>query len=61
MNKDQAAGATKRVVGKVQANLGKVAGSKTQQFKGTKLQVEGAVQEVFGDIKHAADALMEKK
>lgn len=54
MNKDQAKGAAKDVVGKVQQGAGKLTGSKEQQAKGVGKQVAGKVQKAFGDLKQAA-------
>jgi uncharacterized protein YjbJ (UPF0337 family) len=61
MNKDQAAGATKRVVGKVQESVGKTVGNQAQQNKGIKRQSEGKVQGAVGDLEHAAKTITAKK
>ncbi len=55
MNKDQVKGAVKGVVGKVQEEAGKLAGSKKQQIKGIKKQISGKVQEGVGDMKQAVE------
>ncbi len=54
MNKDQAKGAVKDVVGKAQEQVGKVTGSKEQQVKGVVKQGEGKVQKAYGDLKEDA-------
>lgn len=54
MNKDQAKGAVKDVVGKAQEQVGKVTGSKEQQAKGVVKQGEGKVQKAYGDLKEEA-------
>ncbi|MBX9869898.1 MAG: CsbD family protein [Burkholderiaceae bacterium] len=51
MNKDQIAGAAKKVGGKIQQEAGKLVGSKHQQTEGLKHQVEGKMQAGLGDIK----------
>ena len=61
MNKDQAVGATKRVVGKLQESAGKVVGNQAQQTKGAKRQVDGNTQEAVGSAKHAVKTLAGKK
>lgn len=53
MNKDQAKGETKKVVGKVQEAAGKLMGSKEQQAKGLAKQVSGKVQKGVGDAKES--------
>lgn len=54
MNKDQVKGKAKEVAGKVQKNVGDVAGSSEQQLKGMKNQAEGNIQQKAGDVKEAA-------
>lgn len=54
MNKDQAKGAVKDVVGKAQEQVGKVTGNKEQQAKGVVKQGEGKVQKAYGDLKEDA-------
>ncbi|MGP1679866.1 MAG: CsbD family protein [Burkholderiales bacterium] len=55
MNKDQMKGAAKDVVGKVQEEAGKVAGSKKQQIKGLAKQISGKAQKGVGDVKQSLD------
>ena len=54
MNKDQAAGAAKKIGGKMQQEMGKLVGSKHQQVEGIKHQIAGKMQETIGDVKAAA-------
>lgn len=54
MNKDQAAGAAKKIGGKMQQKMGKLVGSKHQQVEGIKNQIAGKMQETIGDVKAAA-------
>ena len=61
MNKNQVAGAAKRVVGKLQESAGKAVGNRTQQIKGVKRRIDGNAQEAVGDIEHAARILLQKK
>jgi uncharacterized protein YjbJ (UPF0337 family) len=51
MNKDQIKGTAKDVGGKIQEEAGKLVGSKEQQAKGLKHQVEGKIQKGIGDLK----------
>lgn len=51
MNKDQAKGAAKVVVGKVQQKVGKTIGSEKQQVKGIGNQIEGKTQKAVGNAK----------
>ena len=53
MNKDQAAGAVKKIGGKMQQEMGKLVGSKRQQVQGIKHQIAGKMQETIGDVKAA--------
>jgi uncharacterized protein YjbJ (UPF0337 family) len=55
MNKDQVKGVAKDIVGKVQEEAGKVAGSKEQQIKGLSKQISGKVQKGVGDVKQAVE------
>ena len=57
MNKDQAKGATKDLVGKVQEEAGKLIGSKEQQIKGLAKQISGKVQKGAGDIEQSVEDL----
>jgi uncharacterized protein YjbJ (UPF0337 family) len=51
MNKDQIDGKLQDIGGKIQEEAGKLVGNKEQEAKGLKNQVEGKVQEKFGDAK----------
>jgi len=51
MNKDQMKGGIKNVEGKIQEQVGKLAGSPEQQIKGLSKQVAGKAQESVGDVK----------
>jgi uncharacterized protein YjbJ (UPF0337 family) len=53
MNKDQVKGGTKEVVGKVQEEAGKLAGSNEQQVKGLSKQIAGKVQKSVGYAKQS--------
>ena len=55
MNKDQAKGASKVALGKVQHKTGKLIGSRRQQARGIARQVEGVVQRRVGDVKEALE------
>ena len=55
MNKDQVKGAVKDVIGKVQEEAGRLAGSKKQQIKGLSKQVKGKAQKGVGDFKQAVE------
>ena len=49
MNKDQVKGSVKNVAGKAQNKMGKIVGSKSQQVKGVKNELEGKIQKAAGD------------
>lgn len=51
MNKNQVKGVVTDIAGKVQEQAGKLVGSKEQQAKGLGKQVEGKVEQAFGDAK----------
>ncbi len=51
MNKNQTHGAVKNIVGKVQAETGKLMGNKEQQAKGLQKQVAGKAEKKLGDAK----------
>jgi uncharacterized protein YjbJ (UPF0337 family) len=51
INKDQVSGRAKEAGGKVQEELGKLTGNKTQQAKGLAKQAVGAGQAKAGDLK----------
>ena len=53
MNKDQATGAAKDAIGKVQEKTGEVIGSSDQEAKGLIKQAEGKLQKAYGDVKAA--------
>ncbi len=57
MNKNQAKGVTKKVVGKVQEQTGKLIGSKKQQIKGLSKQIAGNVQKGVGDVEQSVEDL----
>jgi uncharacterized protein YjbJ (UPF0337 family) len=61
MNKDQAKGAIKEAVGKMQTKAGEAMGSETQQAKGVAKQMEGHIQKAVGDTKQAAKNLSGKR
>ena len=61
MNKDQATGAAKDIGGKVQEEIGKLVGSKSQQAEGIKHQIDGKLQETVGDLKEAVKDLKDNK
>lgn len=54
MNSDRIKGAAKNAAGKLQQNVGKAVGSKTQEAKGLQKQAEGKVQEQLGELREAA-------
>ncbi|MGB4228558.1 MAG: CsbD family protein [Candidatus Dechloromonas phosphoritropha] len=55
MNKDQVKGAAKDLGGKIQEEVGKLTGNKSQQAEGLKNQVKGKIQEQVGDLKEAIE------
>ncbi len=57
MNKDQAKGAIKEAVGKIQTKAGQAMGNESQQAKGMAKQVEGRIEKKVGDVKQAAKSL----
>lgn len=61
MNKDQAAGAAKKLGGKMQQEVGKLVGSKHQQAEGMKHQIAGKMQETIGDVKAAVKLVKKGK
>jgi uncharacterized protein YjbJ (UPF0337 family) len=54
INKDQVEGRTKEVGGKIQEDLGKLTGDKTQQVKGAINKTVGAGQAKLGDVAERA-------
>jgi uncharacterized protein YjbJ (UPF0337 family) len=59
INKDQVKGAAKDIGGKIQEEVGKLIGSKEQEAKGLKHQVEGKLQRKVGEVKEAVGDLKE--
>jgi uncharacterized protein YjbJ (UPF0337 family) len=59
MNKNQVRGVAKDIGGKIQAEVGKLVGSKEQQAKGLKKQAEGKILKGVGDLKEAVTDLKE--
>lgn len=57
MNKDQVKGSVKNVVGKVQAETGKLVGNRELQAEGVKNQVLGKSQSNLGDAKETVKDL----
>ena len=55
MNRDQAKGSAKDVVGKVQRKVGELTGNDSQQAKGAAKQVEGKIQKGVGNVEEALD------
>jgi uncharacterized protein YjbJ (UPF0337 family) len=51
---DRIAGAAKNIGGKVQEGVGSLTGDRSREAKGKAKQVEGAVQEMYGQAKDAA-------
>ena len=61
MNKDQVTGAAKNLGGKMQQEIGKLVGSKSQQVEGLKHQIAGKMQETIGDVKAAVKQVKKSK
>jgi uncharacterized protein YjbJ (UPF0337 family) len=57
MSEDRFAGAAKNLGGKVQESVGSLTGDRSQEMKGKANQVEGAVQDMYGQAKDAASDL----
>ena len=53
MNKDQAKGQIKDLLGKAQESAGKLTGSTRQQMKGLGKQIAGKTQKFVGDVRQA--------
>ena len=51
MNKDQIKGTVKDFSGKVQEEVGKLAGNKEQQVKGLSKQIAGKAEQSYGNAK----------
>jgi uncharacterized protein YjbJ (UPF0337 family) len=60
MNKDQVAGIAKGIAGKVQEGTGKLVGSKEQQIKGLKKQIEGNAEKTLVDAKEVVKNVVSK-
>jgi uncharacterized protein YjbJ (UPF0337 family) len=54
MTDDRIAGAAKNIGGKVQEGVGSLTGDRSREAKGKAKQVEGAVQDMYGQAKDAA-------
>ena len=57
MNKDQVKGFIKADAGETQKDFGRLVGSESQEAKGLALEIEGKVQQSYGDAKEAAKDL----
>ncbi len=57
LNKDHVKGAATDVIGKLQEEAGKLAGTKERQIKGLSKQISGKVQKGVGDVKQALEGL----
>ena len=53
MNKDQAKGHVKDMVGKARQKVGEMTGNRSQQAKGMANRAEGKLQKGVGDLKNA--------
>lgn len=53
MNKDQAKGHAKDMVGKVRQKIGSMTGNRSEQAKGAATRAEGKLQKGVGDLKNA--------
>ena len=53
MNKDQAKGHLKDIVGKARQKVGEVTGNRSEQAKGMANRAEGKLQKGVGDLKNA--------
>jgi uncharacterized protein YjbJ (UPF0337 family) len=54
MNKDQAKGHVKDMVGKARQKVGKLTGNRSEQAKGLGNRAEGKLRKGVGDLKNAA-------
>jgi uncharacterized protein YjbJ (UPF0337 family) len=54
MNKDQAKGHVKDMVGKARQKVGQMTGNRSQQAKGVGNRVEGKLQKGVGNLKNAS-------
>ena len=55
MNRDQASGRAKEIVGKVEKNVGRAVGSVKTEAKGLAKEAVGKVQKTVGDIRNRTD------
>ena len=55
MNRDQAAGRGKEVVGKIEKNVGRATGSVKTEAKGLAKEVAGKVQKTAGDLRNRVE------
>ena len=53
MNKDQAKGHVKDMVGKARQKIGSITGNRSEQAKGMANRAEGKLQKGVGDLKNA--------
>jgi uncharacterized protein YjbJ (UPF0337 family) len=60
MNKDQVAGKVKDAAGRVERQVGEWTGDKESQVKGAAKQVEGKVQNTWGDVKDAGEKALDR-
>lgn len=60
MNKNQVKGTVKDIAGKVQEEVGKLAGNKEQQAKGLQKQLAGKAEKALGDMKEVVDNTFRK-
>jgi uncharacterized protein YjbJ (UPF0337 family) len=61
MNKDQVEGKVKDVAGRIERQAGEWTGDKEKQAHGALKQVEGKVQNAFGNAKEAARKAVDKR
>jgi uncharacterized protein YjbJ (UPF0337 family) len=61
MNKDQVKGKVKDVAGRVERQAGEWTGSKEAEVRGAAKQVEGKVQQAWGDVKDAGQKAVDKE
>ena len=54
MNKDQAKGHVKDMVGKARQKVGSITGNRSEQAKGLANRAEGKLQKGVGDLKNAS-------
>ena len=55
MNRDQASGRGKEIVGKIEKNVGRAVGSVKTEAKGLAKEVAGKVQKTAGDIRNRTE------